>query len=317
MNAINGPSEEGGVKVGMIGLSEGNGHPFSFSAILNGYDDAALAASGWPGIHAYVRRRDAADFGVPGLQVTHAWTQDPKVTRSLCEACRIPHPVARCEEMLGQVDALIVARDDHETHLELARPFLEAGVHALIDKPLSLDLEALRYFTPHLEAGRLMSCSGMRYARELDEVRATIADYGRLQLMRGAVVLSWEKYGIHLIDAFYGVTKARPLTVTALDAPHASLAVAMDDGSLLQIDALGDVPPTFHFEFFGTARVSSHDVSDNFSMFRRMLWHFAEMVRTGRPAVPAEDTLGSMRLLIAGRQAMESGRSVQLSEVTL
>jgi len=25
------------IKIGMIGLSEGNGHPYSFSAIINGY----------------------------------------------------------------------------------------------------------------------------------------------------------------------------------------------------------------------------------------------------------------------------------------
>ena len=33
-----------------------------------------------------------------------------------------------------------------------------------------------------------MSCSGMRYARELDEPRADLAAYGRLKLIRGAIV---------------------------------------------------------------------------------------------------------------------------------
>ncbi len=56
------------VRVGIIGMSEGNGHPFSFSAIINGYDDAGLAVSGWPGIHAYVRRRDPSEFGIDGLR---------------------------------------------------------------------------------------------------------------------------------------------------------------------------------------------------------------------------------------------------------
>jgi len=305
-------------KVGILGVSEDNGHPFSFSAIINGYDDEGLAASGWPGIHNYVRRRDASEFGIGELQVTHAWTQDPEVTRSLCRASRIPSAVEEVADMLGEVDALIVARDDHETHLELARPFLEAGLPVLIDKPLSLDPEALRFFTPYLESGKLMSCSGMRYARELDEVRSAIGEYGRLLLLRGAVVLSWEKYGIHLVDAFFGVTRARPVSVTALEAPHVSMAIAMDDGSLLQIDALGDdAPPTFHFDFWGTKARSSHDVTDNFSMFRRMLWHFSEMVSTGTPQVPVDDTLGAMRLLIAGRMARELGRSVLLREITL
>ena len=305
-------------RVGILGLTEGNGHPFSFSAIINGYDDPGLAASGWPGIYDYVRRRDASEFGVGGLQVTHAWTHDRRITEALCRASLIPNAVAEVGDLQGEVDALIIARDDHETHLELARPFLEAGLPVLIDKPLSLDPSELRFFRPYLEAGQLMSCSGMRYARELDEVRANLGDYGRLLLLRGAVVLSWEKYGIHLIDAFFNITTARPLSITALDSPHTSMAIAMDDGSLLQIDALGDdAPPTFHFDFWGTAARSSHDVTDNFSMFRRMLWHFDRMIQYRRPEVPAEDTLDAMRLLIAGRLAQQTGRRVDLSEVTL
>lgn len=301
----------------MIGLSPGNGHPFSFSAIINGYDDAGLAASDWPVIYDYVRRRDPSEFGIAGLRVTHAWTQDETVTQRLCRACRIPRAVSRREEMLGEVDAVIIARDDAETHLEMARPFLEAGLPVFIDKPLSLDLDALRFFLPYLDRGQLMSCSGMRYARELDEVRASIADYGQLLLVRGAIVLSWDKYAIHLIDALFGVVSARPVSVTALDAPHAALAVALDDGSLLQLDALGEAPRTFRLDFWGRQRASSHDIIDNFSMFRRLLWHFAEMVRSRRPVVPARDTLDAMRLLIAGKLAQRDGRKVLLSELSI
>lgn len=303
------------MRVGMIGLSEGNGHPFSFSAIINGYDDAGLAASGWPVIYDYVRRRDASEFGIAGLRVTHAWTQDEALTQNLCRACRIPHAVSRREAMLGEVDAVIIARDDAETHLEMARPFLEAGLPVFIDKPLSLDLDTLQFFRPYLEQGQLLSCSGMRYARELDEVRASIAEYGPLVLVRGAIVLSWEKYAIHLIDALFGVVSARPVSVVALDALHASLAVAMDDGSLLQLDALGEAPRTFRLDFWGQQRASSHEITDNFSMFRRLLWHFAEMIRTRRPAVPVRDTLDAMRLLIAGQVARRDGRKVLLSEL--
>ncbi len=66
------------LRLGVVGLSEGNGHPFSFSAIVNGYDDAGMAASGWPVIHDYLRLRDPSEFGGLGAQVTHAWTQSPR-----------------------------------------------------------------------------------------------------------------------------------------------------------------------------------------------------------------------------------------------
>ena len=52
-------------------------------------------------------------------------------------------------------------------------------------------------------------------------------------------------------------------------------------------------------------------------MFRRMLWEFAESIRTGRPAIPAERTLEIMRVLIAGRMSRKENREVYLNELPL
>jgi hypothetical protein len=303
--------------VGIIGLSEGNGHPFSYASIINGYSPEGLAASGWPGIYEYVRRRHASEFGLNGWTVTHAWTQDPETTKRLCAACHIPHGVGDYREFLGSVNAVIIARDDYETHLQIARLFLEAGLPVFVDKPLSLDVSELRVFKTYLENGQLMSCSGMRYSRELDEPRADLAAYGRLKLIRGAIVLSWEKYGVHLLDAALAITPAHPVSVRMLPTEHASAVVRLDDGVLLQIDALGECARTFHIEIFGTQRNGAFDITDNFSMFRRMLWEFLESIRTGQPAIPPKRTLEIMRVLIAGRIARKESREVFLDELPL
>ncbi len=302
---------------GIIGLSEGNGHPFSYGSIINGYSPEGLAASGWPGIYEYVRRRHASEFGLDGWTITHAWTQDPESTKKLCAACRIPHSVGDYLEFLGTVDAVIIARDDYETHFQIARPFLEAGLPVFIDKPLSVDVSELRAFKPYLEKGQLMSCSGMRYSRELDEPRAYLAAYGRLKLIRGAIVLSWEKYGVHLLEAILAIVPARPVSVRMPLAEHASALVRLDDGLLIQIDALGECARTFHVELFGTQRTGAFDITDNFSMFRRMLWEFAQSIRTGQLAIPPERTLEIMRVLIAGRMARNENREVLLNEIQL
>jgi predicted dehydrogenase len=303
--------------LGIIGVSEGNGHPFSYGSIINGYSPEGLAVSGWPGIHEYVRRRHASEFGLDGWTITHAWTQDAAVTQKLCAACRISHAASDYHEFLGKVDAVIIARDDYENHLQMARPFLEAGLPVFVDKPLSLDLSELRAFRPYLEKGQLMSCSGMRYARELDEPRADLAAYGQVKLIRGAIVLSWEKYGVHLLEAVLGMTPAHPVSVRMLPAEHASAVIRLDDGVLLQIDALGECARTFHIEIFGTKRTGAFDITDNFSMFRRMLWEFTETIRTGKAAIPPDRTLEIMRVLIAGRMARSENREVFLHELTL
>lgn len=302
------------IRAGIIGLSEGNGHPFSFSAILNGYSESAMARAGWPVIHQYLRLRDASDYGGMGMEVTHAWTQDPDTTQRLCAACNIPHGVASPSDMLASIDAVILARDDHEQHLDMALPFLKAGLHVFVDKPLTLVPAELATFSPYLVSGQLMSCSGMRFARELDEARANIDSYGTLRLVRGAILNGWEKYGIHLIDAILPLLRARPISVTALKSGHESLAIEMDDGSLLQIDALGDIGRCFRIDLFGTGRISSHEINDNFSMFRRLLFHFSESIRRRQPVIPAGDTLTAIKLLISGRQALARRRTVRLDE---
>ena len=304
--------------IGIIGLSEGNGHPFSYSSIINGYSDEGLAASGWPGIYEYVRRRHALGIRTRGLE-DHARLDSGSGIHE--EGCVLPVAFPTASATIGNLWARwMPSSSPAMTTKPIFRwhwPFLEAGLPVFVDKPLSLEVSELRAFKPYLEKGQLMSCSGMRYSRELDEPRADLAAYGRLKLIRGAIVLSWEKYGVHLLEAILAITPARPVSVRMLPAEHASAVVRLDDGVLIQIDALGECARTFHIEIFGTQRTGAFDITDNFSMFRRMLWQFAESIRTGRPAIPPERTLEIMRVLIAGRMARNENREVLLNEIPL
>lgn len=304
-------------KIGIIGQSPGNGHPFSFSSIINGYSDAGLREAGWPVIYDYVRRRHSSEFGVDDLQVTHAWTQDRAVTDALCRAANIATAVSSPTEMLDHVDAVIIARDDAASHQQLAAPFLEAGVPVLIDKPLTLDPAALDYFAPFLAAGTLMSCSSMRYARELDAVRVGIDAYGPLHVLRGTVVNDWARYGVHMLDAIYPLLSSRPVSVRALPSRHDSLAIAMDDATLVTIDALGDSPPIFRVDVVGTHQITQHEITDNFAMFRRLLSEFATMVATSRPCESAEATRWVIATLIAGNRALQTQTEVTIDATQL
>ena len=220
--------------------------------------------------------------------------------------------------MLGNVDAVIIARDDHESHLPLALPFLKAGLPVFIDKPLTLDLAELRTFRPYLESGKLMSCSAMRYARELDPLRISIPDFGPIKLVRGAIVSSWEKYGIHLLEAIFGLLNPDPLCVLPTGAAHDSVALVNRDGSVIQIDCLGAAPRTFSIEIFGKDQRGSVEITDNFSMFRRTLWHFHDSIQSGTPAIDPEQTiLPHEDPDRRKRMAMNENRKVMLDEIEI
>ena len=295
------------IRTGIIGYSEGNGHPFSFSAIINGYDDQKFAAAGWPVIHNYLKAQGPDRFGIGDARVTCAWTQDAQLTAKLCAACKIDTACARVEDMIDKVDAVIVARDDWETHARYAMPFLEAGKFVFIDKPLSLDDRELKAFEPYLRSGKLMSCSGLRYAAELDEFRSPRSTWsiGEPKSIEASVLFGIEKYGIHMIEAVSSLDPAwgRVTKVTRLPVAHDAWVMQFSDGVPFVLHCLGQVAKTFHVGIYGDKGHRHFDLHDNFSAFRRAMEKFFEMVKSGKPSIDPDETLRIMRLIQQARVA--------------
>ena len=305
------------IKLGIIGFNDGNGHPFSFSAIINGFDNEGMKNSGWDVIYNYLKIRDASELGFDNVQVTHAWTQDSEQTEKLAKASKIPNTVVDVDDMLNHVDGVIIARDDYETHFPLAKKFLEQGKFVFIDKPLSLDITELKFFKKYLDDGKLMSCAGARYAQELDEIRGKIDSFGDMKLIRGTVVNSMEKYGIHMLDGIFGVTGFQVRSVSCLQAKHTSMMIKNMDNSLIYIDALGSSPKTLQFDFWSDKNRFHAETNDNFTMFRRLLADFIEMIRSGKPTVDPELVINTMKVLIAANLSRKENREVGIDEIEI
>lgn len=299
------------LRLGVIGFSEGNGHPFSLSAIVNGYDDAAFGDCGWDGIHAYLRARGPGDFGIDDVRVSACWMPDPAMAEALSRACRIETICETPQAMIELVDAVLILRDDADTHWDLAQAFLDAGTPVFVDKPLCLDRDTLARFEPHLRSGRLMSCAGLRYAGELDDWRAEPGQFGDIRMIRGAVVIDWARYGIHMLEAAMGALPGlRPVAIQRHAAHHDSLAIRLEGGAVFLIDALGGVAKSFRLDVFGSRAHGAVDMGDNFTAFRRVLEAFVGQVRTGQPAIDPDETLLVIRTIVAGLQAQPGGEEI-------
>ncbi|HAT8595344.1 Gfo/Idh/MocA family oxidoreductase [Legionella pneumophila] len=285
------------MKAGILGYSEGNGHPFSFSAIINGYEPDAFIAAGWPVILNYLEKqpRDAFDFH--DLQVTCAWTQDKNLTQQLCAASKITYAIDDYEEMIGKVDLVFIARDDYQTHYKMAKPFLEHGIPVFIDKPLTLNIDELNYFEKYLNSGLLMSTSGMRYAQELDLIRNNDLDLGELKLIQGVVLNNLEKYGIHLIDAINGMGLGKIISAVRLPASFESYNLTLENNVIFNLTCLGKVGKTFHLSFYGTNNHYHYDLHDNFTAFKRTIKNMQLMVKKKMPVILPSETISTMKLI--------------------
>ncbi len=79
-------------------MSEGNGHPYSWSAIINGdFDRTAMDKCGFAGIPLYLEA-NSDTLGIDGAQVTHIWTQERKISEHIAVASGIGKVVDREEK---------------------------------------------------------------------------------------------------------------------------------------------------------------------------------------------------------------------------
>ena len=300
------------IRLAMLGMVDGNGHPYSWSAIVNGdYDAATMAECGYPVIPQYLGAQPAGALGIDGAQVTHVWCDDPRDAENVAKAAYIPNVVSTPEAVIGHVDAVIIPTDKGGEHLERARPFIEAGLPVFIDKPLTDREDHLETFAAWYREGRpILSTSAMRYAPEFAAMRADLAQVGDMRLITMTTPKSWERYGIHALEGVYPFLRPGGWEwVANTGSEHANIVhTRHGDGVDVVLAAVSDMVGAFAcLNIYGTKGRLSGASEDSFTAFKTQLVAFIEYLRTGLSPVPYEETLELMRIIIAGIRSREAG----------
>lgn len=304
------------IRIAMLGMIEGNGHPWSWSAIINGYDREAMQACPYAAIPVYLGKQPHEEVFIPGARVTHVWCDDPADAPKVAAASRIEKVVARPEEVIGEVDAVIIATDDGADHVRRARPFVEAGLPVFVDKPMATTPDELRQFVAWNREGRtILSTSGMRYAPEM---RADFSELGELRWITSFTCKTWERYGIHALEAVSpllgrGFVSARAGSDEGGDVVH----LTHTSGVRLTIGALHDAYGSFGaVHLYGTKGDRALKLVDTYTAFRGQLLAFVEMLQSATRPLPFDETVELMAVLIAGIRSRErNGAVVSIQEI--
>ena len=182
------------LRIGIVGLSEGNGHPYSWSAIFNGFDKTKECP--FEVIPEYLGKQIfPKDFLSDLGKVTHIYTQDRKISEKVAEFALIDNIVDRPEEMINNIDVVLLARDDAENHYEMAKVFIKNGIPIFIDKPLAYNIKEAEKIYSINENSLIYTCSSIRFAKEFSEKIKEGTNF-----VNATVMKSWERYGIHIIE---------------------------------------------------------------------------------------------------------------------
>lgn len=302
--------------LGIIGMSEGNGHPYSWSAIINGdFNRKEMDDCGFAGIPVYLEA-NSDTLGINDAQVTHIWTQDKSLSEHIARASMIENIVDSMEDMIGNVDGVLLARDDPENHVAMAKPFLDANVPIFIDKPLASSTNDLEYFAEQNEKGKLfMSSSSMRYSSECRAIKTELKSLGEIELATVVGKKDWVKYGVHMLEALFALLDD-PKVVSVQNIGKSGqdiVLIQFENGLLATVHLFMDIAATFQLTLFGSDGWRLVDIKNSYSMFKENINEFIRSVQEGQSRLLFEKTENIIRTLIAAKESLQLyGKKIHL-----
>ena len=306
----------------MLGCTPGNGHPYSWTAMFNGYNREAMTKEcPFAGIPVYLNKQPTEGLTSPGAKVTHIHCagEGGFTAEHVARLSLIPNVVAKATDVIGHVDAVVIATDIGGEHVARARPFVEAGLPVFIDKPLTDNAADLAVFRQWEREGRaILSSSSMRYSKEYLPYRISTRELGDLRYVSITTPKSWEAYGIHALEGMFpvvgpGFISARNVGTKERNLVHLKHSRGIDVVVVANYDMFGGFGL---LQLIGTAGHVNVTSGDTFFAFKSQLEAFVGYLRTGVRPFPFSETEELMQLLIAGiRSRAEGGREVLLSEI--
>lgn len=317
------PIDKKEIKIGILGYTEGNGHPYSWSAMFNGYNKEIMEKEcPFPVIPDYLGKQPKETFGIDGVKITHICCtgyEGIERARHVAKASLIENVVEKPEEMIGKVDAVICATDNGNEHVERCKPFFDAGIPVFIDKPLVNTEEDLKTFIKWRKEGKkFITSSCLRYAKEYEPYYQSSYEMGKLMYICSPMSKRWEEYGIHAVEQMYPILGKGFISVQNTGVyEQAQVHLVHKNGCKVDIPQ-GIGMAGAGILMIGTKGSNYVQCKDSYYAFKKQLDLFVKWLRTGEEPVDFNDTVEMMKIIIAGlRSREENGRVVYLDEINV
>ncbi len=279
------------LRIGLVDLD--TSHPHAFTTILRkmrGVDVTAL----WDGHDVWPAGYD----------------------RKFADEHHIPHVCRTLEEMPGLVDAAMIHGTDWDKHIDRALVFMQAGIPVLIDKPIVgsirdcdkiLNLQALY-------GSIVYGGSSLRYAEEVTGLKKSLGSREALSSAIASGPGDFFSYGIHTTEMLQGCigTGAKSVMVTS-NRRSPILTVQHEDDVVAMIQL--QLP---HHEW--SLGLFTHDGARFVTvgverLYEPFLRNFVGLLRGEQIDYSLEAPVEAVRLHIAGRLSLASGKSIVLSSL--
>lgn len=277
-------------KLGVVGID--GSHCYEFTKVVNGnVESGARVLSYWSAGKTEKENKAAAVLEDLGASA-----------------------VARMEDMIGQVDAVLVTPYNHKAYnYPYALPFVRAGVPTYVDKILAYDiLHAIHLIQLSEKSGApLIADSALRYVDDVRTFRGASAEYG--VICSGVVAGPGDitRYGHHTVRMMYGLFGSGVDWVSnSRDADKDVAVVHYRDGKdVTMFLHRANVLRGWRYLVFGKNRVEHVEV-DTTDIYRNLVLEIVRVLKGDKAGPPQEELLEIVGVLEAMRISAPTGQRV-------
>jgi hypothetical protein len=193
------------IKIGVMDSSPGNGHMFSFSAIINGLNDAEKHQCEFQTIQSYISNyvtpvNDIAEIS----KVSGIYMNNLDLAERVAKFANINTIYDSEIDLVKNVDVLIITNDDPINRNPKIPALLKFGKPVFLDKIISYDLNEYNVLkASETFKGQIFSSSAMQHAPAFKNVNLT-EDLISLEI---SVPKSWPLYSVHAIELFLSILR--------------------------------------------------------------------------------------------------------------
>ena len=292
------------LSIGILGSD--NSHAERFSELLNCADHPN-----------YLPNADA--------RVVAIWGQNTERTAQVAGHGKIEQIVAEPTAMLGQVDAVICVTRHGGRHLNLVRPYLEAGVPVFVDKPLATEPADAREIVALAEKHNtpFTSYSTVRFSADTRAFVQKTSELGGIRVgvysgpatrrnTYGGVIF----YAVHSIELMLTVQGTGIEWVQAVEGPAVDEAgngnmtaiCAWPDGATATLELTVDAQ--YSFQALTLGREGSHATKLNISdCYREGMKRILPVLRRQASTLAADEIVPTTQMV----EAVCVGKAIDLS----
>lgn len=290
------------IKLGVIGFSVGNGHPYSWSAICNGYDKEKIRNNEFPVIANYLEQQSWPGDAIKNAQVIAIYCEDRCRAKNIADATLIDHVSPSVDDLLKRCDGILLARDDLGERRALLKYLIASGKAIYVDKPFAESSdEARELFAMQRYPQQIFTTSALRYAEDIllnDRERREI---GEVVSIYATTPKAWLTYAVHLLEPIVAqwptATIQKRLRVAVQNTVHLTFQL---DNIHVVVSSLGCCTKPITIEYQGRDKVVVKTFTNAFSCFKNALEHAIQQWVGNELSISREQTKTICRLIDMG-----------------